>query len=363
MKTFIQISLVVLGLTILVIIGGLAADIISVLNNFVQNNSTLIFILFWGGIIFYGYLNKKDEKNFKQEKKEETKIETTKKSIALNELPQLVGAIENIDFTPSTTKEWAKYHYNDAKMFLKIKLIENAKEKFIESLNNDESFFQSANELINLYKITGELDKGIQLINKIITYYKSSDRNLLLYYKADLNRLKGDFKESLLIIKSVIKEFPNDYKTYLLRGEIYLMNKQNELAKKDYKKVAEKSPITIKSSPDSILNFVVLFEEELSYSKKVNLLKKSINLLPSWEFSYYNLGALMIKNKDYKEAVSYLLKAHEINEKDIKYIELIAQCYFQLKERILMNEFLIKGIHLGSEDCKINFDKLKKGII
>ena len=46
MKTFIQISLVVLGLTILVIIGGLAADIISVLNNFVQNNSTLIFILF-----------------------------------------------------------------------------------------------------------------------------------------------------------------------------------------------------------------------------------------------------------------------------------------------------------------------------
>ena len=135
------------------------------------------------------------------------------------------------------------------------------------------------------------------------------------------------------------------------------------MALQDYTTVKTNNPKLFGERPDALMNYVLL-SENLNIDEKIDLLQKSVALMPQWSLSNYNLGFYLKRRKEYKQALPHLLIAYKQNVKDVDTIREIADCYYITDQSNEAKEFYKKGAELGCEYCRYNLELLiEKGYI
>lgn len=271
-----------------------------------------------------------------------------------------ICAPENMGISPQTDKEWADYHFNEAKMYEKIKQWDKVESSLKKVLTFNKAHFNSLSKLIRLYEQFGEINKGLELIGNFIPYFDGDTKSVLNIQKAQLYLSKNQLEESLLILNDLIayyRDSPSHHlkiDAHLMRAAIYAMNNNFEMARIDFEIVNKHKPELIFQRPDALLNYT-LSNDQINIDEKIKNLEKSVEMMPQWEHSNYNLGILLKREKLYSKALKHFLVAHSQNKSDVTYIEQVVDCLYEVNDKSRLKEFLLLGIKLGSENCKHNY--------
>ncbi len=271
-----------------------------------------------------------------------------------------ICAPENMGFSPQTDKEWADYHFNEAKMYENLNQWDKVELSLKKVLTFNKAHFNSLSKLIKLYKQFGEIDKGLELISNFISNFDGDAKSVLNIQKSQLNLSKNQLEKSLLILNDLIAYYeasPSHHlrlDAHLMRAAIYVMNNNFEMARIDFKIVNKHKPELIYQRPDALLNYA-LSNDEISIEEKIKHLEKSVEMMPQWEHSNYYLGILLKREKLFSKALKHFLVAHSQNISNVVYIEQVVDCLNEVNDKNRLKEFLLLGIKLGSENCKHNY--------
>lgn len=297
-----------------------------------------------------------------------SEIVETKQQVNIGQLISIgaITAYENITNPfPISDIEWAKYYYNEAVTYLKLRQEDKVEDMLLKSLIYDKTYLLSVCELIYLYRKHRQYDRCIDVIDYYYPFQDTDNKKqALLYEKAYVEYEQKHFEEALKILNNSILVNPSGYDdTYLLRASIYLNTSKNLLALQDYTTIKTNNPKLFGERPDALMNYVLL-SENLNIDEKIDLLQKSVALMPQWSLSNYNLGFYLKRRKEYKQALPHLLIAYKQNVKDVDTIREIADCYYITDQSNEAKEFYKKGAELGCKYCRYNLELLiEKGYI
>lgn len=121
-----------------------------------------------------------------------------------------------------------------------------------------------------------------------------------------------DYGKMLEDIDRCIKLNPEEIDAWLLRAEYYYNQTQYELAKKDLERVLEIEPGT----PDYYINMSHCEEEMGNVDEARRLLEYAISLDEKCGDSYFVLGKLLWKNKEYEDAIDRMIKGLDLSNGD-----------------------------------------------
>ena len=122
---------------------------------------------------------------------------------------------------------------------------------------------------------------------------------------------KGCFNKAINEFQNIIKEFPEDAKSYSKLGVCFAYQKKFKLAREYLGKA-----ITFNAKfAEPYNNLGNIFLEEKNYDKAMEYYRKAINLDANYAAPYSNLGLVYKRLNQYNKAVHYFKKAAEIDRK------------------------------------------------
>ena len=119
-----------------------------------------------------------------------------------------------------------------------------------------------------------------------------------------------------------------------------------EEAKNIYKKIIMKD----KENFNANIGLAIIYFSTNKISNSIDLLKNLIEIYPNKIESYLNLSNILISQNKHKEAINILLKAHKVENKNLKIIENLCFLYLQLKKYYDVKKFAELGIRLDNKN-------------
>ena len=234
---------------------------------------------------------------------EELSLQKVKVYIKLNDVDKAAEEIKAlIDAYPFETR----YRGELADLYLANNLPEKALEILEEIIAIEPNNAYANLSLYDYYKSKGEDEKAFQAVKKA---FQSPDLGidakvqiLLSYYSitATDNTLK---KEAFELNKVLIETHPTDAKSYTIYADFLYREKKLEGAKENYLKAIEYD-----NSKFAIWSQLILIESELQDQEAIlRDSKRAIPLFPNQPVFYFFYGATNLQQKNYKEAVEYLV--------------------------------------------------------
>lgn len=203
-----------------------------------------------------------------------------------------------------------------------------------------------------------DYDKALEyfkVVNKLEYGKDNKEKAGNYYYLADTYKSKGDTAKYLNYLKKGIEKYPDANTVLVVELINYYLNANKNTEALNYLEIATKN------NPDNPTYWFAkgsLYDGNLKNPEKaVECYKKAIELKPDYFEPNYNMGAIYFNDgaelmnkanslppsaaKEYKEAkakaeaklaeaLPYLEKAHELNNKDIPTMESLKNIYYRL---------------------------------
>ncbi len=137
-----------------------------------------------------------------------SEIVETKQQVNIDQLISIgaITAYENITNPfPISDIEWAKYYYNEAVTYLKLRQEDKVEDMLLKSLIYDKTYLLSVCELIYLYRKHRQYDRCIDVIDYYYPFQDTDNKKqALLYEKAYVEYEQKHFEEALKILNNSI---------------------------------------------------------------------------------------------------------------------------------------------------------------
>jgi len=157
-----------------------------------------------------------------------------------------------------------------------------------------------------------KLDRALECVNQILSKYPDDVNTLKL--KAMIKSKMGDNENAMKIIDRCISLSPLDAGGYFIKGTIFYALSSPTMAYLNYKKAISLSPSDKDLLAKAYLNMGIILQQNLSYKRAKDFLKKAILINPSLGKAYLNLGVIYGEEDNYLEALSYLNRAIKYNK-------------------------------------------------
>ncbi len=125
---------------------------------------------------------------------------------------------------------------------------------------------------------------------------------------------------------------------------------QNQRLFEEAKNIYEKIIMKDKKNFNANIGLAIIYFSTNKISNSIDLLKNLIEIYPNKIESYLNLSNILISQNKHKEAINILLKAHKVENKNVKILENLCFLYLQLKKYYDVKKFAELGIRLDNKN-------------
>ncbi|MBL4669131.1 MAG: tetratricopeptide repeat protein [Flavobacteriales bacterium] len=232
---------------------------------------------------------------------EEISVQKEKIYIKLGDIDKAANEIQQlINKYPDNLK----YQVLLADLYLANDLTDKAFTVYQEILKKDPENPYANLSLYDYHKKKGENRKASEALQKAFASpnlgIDTKMKILLSYYSETDSQIK---KEALNLNKILIKTHPKEAKAYTIYADFLYQDKKLEGAKENYLKAIE-----FDNSKLPIWNQLMFIESELQDNESLlRDSKRALDLFPNQPLFYFFYGATNLQNKQYEEAIEYLI--------------------------------------------------------
>ena len=202
-------------------------------------------------------------------------------------------------------------------------------------------------------KSRGEYEEAISYLRKKYKLDKPEDKistlALLIYNYSELPNPNKTEK----IINFALSKFEPDYPLYYVIASFYENNDNYENAI-SYYKLMEKFEEN-RSTTYASLSYC--YSELEDYSPALIYADKAIEANPEDSYAHYRKGRLLVKLKNYEDAIASFMHSIDYDKTDVDSFQWISYCYSMLKNYDKSLEFANRAILINKEDCYSYFRK------
>ena len=202
-------------------------------------------------------------------------------------------------------------------------------------------------------KSRSEYEEAISYLRKKYKLDKPEDKistlALLIYNYSELPNPNKTEK----IINFALSKFEPDYPLYYVIASFYENNDNYENAI-SYYKLMEKFEEN-RSTTYASLSYC--YTELEDYSPALIYADKAIAANPEDSYAHYRKGRLLVKLKNYEDAIASFMHSIDYDKTDVDSFQWISYCYSMLKNYDKSLEFANRAILINKEDCYSYFRK------
>ena len=183
-----------------------------------------------------------------------------------------------------------------------------------QSLNMDSTNISHRAQKANIYYEMGNVKSAITEWDNVLEAQPEYDFG---YYRRGWSKgLAGDIDGAIEDFSMSIVLDPEDSYAYVSRGDLYMRQGKNELAKADYQKVIE-----IENSPEKYESIYYAYQGMGDYEKAIEAINSIIARDSTDAGSYYNADCLYSRMQDKTNALRCLEKSFELGYNRFAHVE------------------------------------------
>lgn len=170
------------------------------------------------------------------------------------------------------------------------------------------------------YKGVGDNENAEAILKEGIEKFPENTEyiELLMVLYSNIGK---DARDLIPMLEEGIKQNPNNYVFQFSRATMYMREQDYENAIEKFKKALEISPNDFASN----------YNLGVAYARTNDKRIEEMNTLSIAEQARYDELKTVV-NETYQTAIPYLLKAHEVNPKDLATVELLRNFYFRSRD-------------------------------
>jgi len=216
-----------------------------------------------------------------------------------------------------------------------------------EAISKSPDLKEAVVRLSQIYINQRKWDDALQLLNNAVRI-DSSDMVSWLEI-GDLQRMKGDTASSIATFKMIIDRFPQEWRSYLELGRLYLDGARYEEAYWKFKKVIELNPESYLGWLFVGISLVHLDSLEQSQS----YLKKALDFEPENTLGNYYLGSVLSQLNKSEEAIYYFEQVLKRRPNWVAVLGALAGEYERLKKYSIADSLFRRAIKLDSSNALV----------
>lgn len=178
------------------------------------------------------------------------------------------------------------------------------------------------------------------------------------FRKADYYFARGDWQEAERWFVKVLSLYPDHEEALNRLGVIYIQNGTPHKAELLYRRLLTLNP----KEAVYYSNFGRCLYNQKKYEAAANAYEAAVNLDPGRPARYVSLGQIYYEMKDVDKALDNFLKAFERDQRNLQYMQLIADLYELRDDRESQKLFLQRMLELDpyNERVKVKLDSLMR---
>lgn len=320
----------------------------------------------------------------------EVYLDTNQKKSAIKMYQKLEKFLESNQEKAKNKLTIAKIHIEFADYDLAIneyeKILElypddiNVKKALIELYNRNSNYEQLINLALDLYHKYADNDIGLWAIEALMETYKTTQNYEKAMEYANLIKLhplannvqsgeniamilleKGNFQESIELLKVLITEDPNNITLKKELALAYEKNKDFDHACDIYKKILDEASASdinqIHLELSNIYSNWAMYD--FSQDDNEECFKHFTTAIKYFDQNpdiYYRLGKVNYLIKNFNEAVLQYKKAIELNPQDSNYYYEVAECYKAIDSIYDQKKYLIESLKYNFENAIVHYN-------
>ena len=271
-------------------------------------------------------------------------------------------AIEKLDEILKVAPESDKVRFYLSAVYEEKKQYQEAFDQYLQIAKGSSYFEESRVHAAYLAKLLGHADEGLKIVTEVVA---GKVTNIQTYFlAAQFHEDQKAYDKSISVVKIAQKTFPKNAQAHFYEGT--LLDKLNRK-----KEMLQSMETALEIEPDNIqtMNYIAFSLAEMNEQlEKAELLaRQAVQKEKNDGFILDTLGWVLFKKGQYKEAVTVLEKAHEIQPAVGIIAEHLGDVYIKVQKLGKAKALLLKATELESDqsrkqDIRIKISQLEMNL-